>query len=155
MGDIRKELQFKMVYLLNLLFFEFAYLDFMLHPHFIPQEAEYETEDSGKNNTVDTVGPPRQPGRRKNTDFQGSLRTSPYSVFIRSFQMKKIAAGRQIIVSGEMALGVYYDFFIVIAFQTVGVHILLRFHIIQKRKLNGKIIIPMSKGDLIRIIHVF
>lgn len=69
--------------------------------------------------------------------------------------MKKIAAGRQIIVSGEMALGVYYDFFIVIAFQTVGVHILLRFHIIQKRKLNGKIIIPMSKGDLIRIIHVF
>ena len=144
-----------MVNLLNLLFLHLANLNLMLHAHLISQETKDEIENHRNCDGIQAISPPRQPGSGKNADLQGSLRISPHTILVRSLQAEQVSARRQVIISGKMALGIHHDFFIIIAFQTIGIHVLLRIHIIQERKLDSKVIILILKCDSVCIVHVF
>ena len=103
-GDIGKELQFRVVQLLGFPAFEFRNADFMLHTQSVAQEADRAVGHPRKGCEIERHGPPRAPGCRQDTHLQHPLVAAPDTVAARRLQMEGINARRQVVVGGEAVL---------------------------------------------------
>ena len=149
-GYHREEAQTGVAHFGRRLFVEPLHLLLMAPLSLAKSVLQQQPDGSNNQNGIEQLGPPRQPERRMDDDAQRGLLFAPEAIVVGGLHAEGVGAGGNVGVGGLMAVAAI-DPILVEALQHVGILVLLRRTVAQRRKGKGEEVVAVGKVEFLEM----